>query len=124
MIEASLKVDTLGQNIQYTGITARIRQIYNLILMKPGTDPLNPSKGCDARSYYYQYKEDSVLSELETKINDQVKKYTPHTITSVACRAIKNKYDKYILHIIVTLTSGTNVVVSTNGEASTLNLLD
>ena len=54
MVEASLKIDSLKKNVQYTGMQAVARQIYNLILMKPGTDPLNPAKGCDARSYYYR----------------------------------------------------------------------
>ena len=124
MIEASLKVNTLGQNVTYTNSTARIRQIYNLLLMKPGTDPLNPSKGCDVRSYYYQIKDDTILQLLQTKISEQIAKYTPYTIRNVLCKAIKNRQGNYILHIAISLTNSSTVVVSTDGEQSTLNLID
>lgn len=124
MIEATLKLDSLNKNLQYTGSQAIVRQIYNLILMKPGTDPLNPEKGCDARSYYYRIKDDSVLSELQTKITDQISTYTPHTVRSVMCRATMTKSKQWILHIMVTLLNGRTMAVSTNGDLSTLNLLD
>ncbi len=123
MIEPSLKIDSLGKNIMYTGIDARIRQLYNLTLMKPGSDPLNPDKGCDARSYYYQFKDDNVLSTLESKIYDQVSKYTPHIIQSVNCKAIRNRSGKWILHIIYVLVSGSQAIVSTDEERSALNLI-
>lgn len=124
MIEATLKLDSLNKNLQYTGSQAIVRQIYNLILMKPGTDPLNPEKGCDARSYYYRIKDDSVLSELQTKITDQISTYTPHTVRSVMCKATMTKSKQWILHIMVTLLNGRTMAVSTNGDLSTLNLLD
>ena len=124
MTEASLKIDSLGKNIEYKNMDAKIRQIYNLILMKPGTDPLNPEKGCDARSYYYQFNDDNVLRNLETKINDQIRIYTPYTIQSVMCKAIRNREGNYILHIMVSLLNDVTVAISTNGEASTLNLLN
>lgn len=123
MIEPSLKIDSLGKNITYTGIDAKIRQLYNLTLMKPGSDPLNPDKGCDARSYYYQFKDDNVLSNLESKISEQVSKYTPHIIQSVSCKAIKNRSGKWILHIIYVLVNGSQAIVSTDEERSTLNLI-
>ena len=124
MIEASLKIDSLGKNVQYTGYDATVRQIYNLILMKPGSDPLNPKKGCDARSYYYRIKDDSIISQLENDIRDQISKYTPHKVSAVNCKAVKNKSGKYILHIIIILPNDKSVIVSTDGEASTLNLIN
>lgn len=124
MIEATLKLDTLGQNLQYNGSKAAIRQIYNLILMKPGTDHLNPNKGCDARSYYYAIKEDSVLEKLQQEIIDQIAKYTPYTVRSVLCKASLNRSHKWILHIMVMLISGQTAVVSTDADVSTLNLIN
>lgn len=123
MIEATLKLDSLGQNLQYTDIKATVRQIYNLILMKPGTDPLNPDKGCDARSYYYQINNESVISSLQNNITNQIAKYTPYMVRGVICKALLNRSNKWILHIIVTLINGQTVVVSTNSDVSTLNLI-
>lgn len=123
MIEATLKLDSWGQNVQYTDMTAVIRQIYNLILMKPGTDPLNPEKGCDARSYYYSIKDDSIIQKLQQNITNQISKYTPYMVRGVVCKAVMNKSHNWILHIVVTLISGQTVVVSTNSEVSALNLL-
>ena len=124
MTEASLKIDSFGRNIQYTGHEATIRQLYHLILMKPETDPLNPGKGCNARSYYYQIKDDAIISQLETTIRDQIATYTPHKVINVSCKAIKNKSGKYILHIIVMLPNSRSVIVSTDGETSSLNLIN
>lgn len=124
MTEPSLKKDSLGKNIQYTGVNATIRQIYHLILMKPNTDPLNPEKGCDARSYYFQIKNDNTVSSLETKIKEQIAAYTPYNPANVMCKAIKNKYGKWILHIMISIYGNKTIIVSTNGERSTLNLLD
>ena len=124
MVEASLKLDSLGQNLQYTGNLAIVRQIYNLILMKPGSDPLNIEKGCDARSYYFQIKDDTVLSELQQNITNQISTYTPYSVRNVVCKAILNRNHQWILHIVVVLIDGRSIVVSTNGDLSTLNLID
>lgn len=124
MIEATLKLDTLGQNLQYTGVKATVREIYNLILMKPGTDRLNPSKGCDARSYYYQINDNSIIDELQRNITDQISKYTPFKVQGVVCKAILNREKEWVLHIIVIMPNNMAVVVSTNAEVSTLNLIN
>ena len=123
MIEASLKVDSFEKNYMYTDNMAKIRQIYNLILMPPGTDPLNPSKGCDVRSYYYQFKDDESIRILENNIRDQIRLYTTYIATNVSCKAMKNKFGKYILHVVVMLQNQ-SIVISTDGEQSALNLLE
>lgn len=123
MIEATLKLDSLGQNLQYTDSKAQIRQIYNLILMKPGTDLLNPNKGCDARSYYYAIKDDGIIQELQEKITDQISKYTPYVTRGVICKASLNRSNKWILHIMIMLVNGQTAVVSTDADVSTLNLI-
>ena len=92
--------------------------------MKPGTDLLNPEKGCDARSYYFQIKDDSVISDLQKKITDQIAKYTPYIVRGVICKPVLNISKQWILHIIVVLIDGQSVIVSTNGDVSTLNLID
>ena len=124
MIEASLKMDSLGKNVQYTGVSAKVSQIYNIITMKPGSDPLNPYKWCDIRSYYYQFNEENILRTLETNIYDQIGQYTPYLVSSVQCRAVKNLKGKYILHVIVMMPDTKSIIVSTNGETSSLNLIN
>ena len=123
MIETTLKIDSLDKNIEYTGTRAIIQQIYNLVLMKPGTDPLNPEKGCDARSYYYQFKDSSVLQNLEIKIQEQIRKYTPYTVSNVVCRADKNKAGNYILRIVISMSRSSAIVISTNGDRSAVNTI-
>ena len=121
MIEASLSLNSLNQNHQYIGDNAIIKQIYNLLLMVPGTDPLNLDKGCDTTSYYYQTKDNGRISELEQRIQDQIHTYTPYKVNNVICRGLKNNEDKWILHILITFFAGINILFSTDGEKTSAN---
>ena len=124
MIEATLLLDSYGRNLMYTNDTAMIHQVYNLIVMDKGTDPLNPEKGVGITSYYYEYKDDTLLRDLENEIQNQISKYTPYSLVNVLCRAIKNKKGDYILHIFLSFTTLNKIVnVSTNGEKTELALL-
>lgn len=121
MIEASLNLDSLGQNLQYVDTRAVIKQLYNLLVMKPGTDLLNLDKGCDTTAYRFQTNEQSRISTLEMRIRDQISTYTPYKIQNCVCKALKNNNGDYILHILITLANGVNALFSTNGNVSTIN---
>lgn len=118
MIEATLKVNSLGYNEMYTGGKAQFSQIYALICMKKNTDPLNPDKGVDINSYYYAFNDPVVLADLERKISDQIETYTPYQPLSVQCGS-KWVRDKYIISIIISLSGySESVVIVSNGEQS------
>lgn len=124
MTEATLMIDSYGRNVEYKGDIAMIHQIYHLIVMDKGTDELNPDKGVGIEDYYYEYKDDTVLMNLENEITDQITKYTPYNPTNVICKAIKNSKGDYILHVFVSLSDILEIVnISTNGERSELALL-
>lgn len=124
MIEATLIVDSYGRNHMYTGDTAMIHQIYNLIVMDPGTDPLNPEKGIGIKSYKYAYTDQTILSTLENNINTQIYKYTPYTLTNVMCKAIKNRKGDYYLHVFISLNEINEIInVSTDGEKTELAIM-
>ena len=124
MIEATLIVDSYGRNHMYTGDTAMIHQIYHLIVMDPGTDPLNPAKGIGIKSYKYAYTDQVVLSRLENEIRNQISKYTPYTLINIMCKAIKNRKGDYYLHVFISLNEINQIVnVSTDGEKTELAVI-
>ena len=124
MIEATLMIDSYGRNVEYKGDIAMVHQIYHLIVMDKGTDELNPNKGIGIKDYYYEYKDDTVLMNLENEIRDQISTYTPYNVTNVICKAIKNSKGDYILHVFVSLNEILEIInVSTNGEKNELALM-
>lgn len=117
MTEVSLKLDTFGRAKNYTGVEAVARQLTNLIWMIPGTDPLNPSKGCDIRSYYFNIDKENILSNLELSIKNQISKYTDFGITKVKCKSIINKFGVHLLAVLMQYGIGNQqIVVTTDGE--------
>ena len=116
MIEATLKVNSLGYNEMYTGGKAKFTQIYALICMKKGTDILNPDKGIDINSYYYKFNDAVVLADLERDITDQIHTYTPYRPLSVQCGS-KLVGERYVISIVIRLTGEDEVVaVVSNAE--------
>lgn len=121
MKEATFITNSYGKNITYDGDRGIVHQIYHLIVMQPGTDPLNMYKGIDINKYYYEFVDDAILLDLENDIKQQIADYTPYTVLNVICKAIKNKLGKYILHTFISLREyGEIINVSTNGEKSEL----
>lgn len=118
MIEATLNLNSLGENVVYRDGRAKFAQIYILICMKKNTDPLNPDKGVDINSYYYAFNNVRVLSELETTITDQIDKYTPYKPIGVQCGS-KLVDGKYIISIVIHLRNyEETIVVVADGEQS------
>lgn len=118
MVEATLKVNSLGSNEMYVGGRAKFSQIYSLICMKKGTDILNPNKGVDINSYYYAFNDPTVLSNLEREINDQIAMYTPYRPLYVNCGS-KLVDGKYIISIVMRLTGQDEIIaVVSNGDQS------
>lgn len=124
MTEATLIIDAYGRNLMYTGDSAVIHQIYNLIVMDPGTDDLNPGKGIGIKSYYYEYNDSTVLMTLENKIREQIATYTPYSLANIICKGIKDSKGDFILHVFIMLRDIENIVnVSTNGEITELAVI-
>lgn len=124
MTEATLSKDSYGRNSILKDDEAMIRQIYYLCMMKKGTDPLNPDKGCDVMSYRYSYKDDSVIMALQQEINQQIMDYTPYKVANVICKAVKNKAGNYILHIFISLNKLNSIIdIATNGERSKMSVI-
>jgi len=125
MTEATLMIDSYGRNVEYTGDTAMVHQIYHLVVMDKGTDELNPDKGIGIKDYYYEYTDDTILMNLENAIQDQISTYTPYTVANVICKAIKNSKGDYILHVFISLSEILQIInVSTNGEKNELALME
>lgn len=124
MTEATLMVDSYGRNHMYTGDTAMVHQIYYLIVMDPGTDPLNPEKGIGIKNYRYSYTDQTVLSTLENEIRTQIAKYTPYTLSNVMCKDIKNKKGDHYLHVFISLQEINDIVnIATDGERTELAVM-
>ena len=118
MVEATLRVNSLGANEMYVGGKAKFAQIYALICMKKETDILNPDKGIDINSYYFKFNDPVVLADLEREITDQIAKYTPYKPLNVQCGS-KLVGDRYVISIIMSLNGQDEVVaVVSNGEQS------
>lgn len=121
MQEATFIIDSFGKNMTYNGDKGIVHQIHHLLVMAPGTDPLNPEKGINIKSYYYEFVDDSILIDLQNKIREQIADYTPYTVLNVIVKAIKAKSEKYILHTFISLQEYQDIInVSTDGERSTL----
>lgn len=116
MKEVTLNTDSFNQNPQFENEAAVLRHIYNLIVMKKGTDPLNPDKGVDINRFYYAFKDDVDVHALEQEIKDQVSTYTNYLINNVICQTSKSG-TKWVLHVILTIPPFQKaLVISTNGD--------
>lgn len=125
MAEATFMVDNLNQNKLLEGVKEEIQQLYQLITMYKGTDPLNPDKGVGIENYKYDYADNGILINLENEISEQIRKYTPYLSAEIGCKAIKNVDGDYILHVFIMLPNLETAVVdiSTNGKGSSLALI-
>lgn len=122
MIEPTFKVNSIGENLLYDGGRTKFAQIYTLICMKKGTDVLNPDKGVDINSYYYEFNKQSTLMDLERIIIDQITQYTPYKPYVVNCSS-KLVDDKYIISIIITLQNQDDtIIIVSNGEESDFDI--
>ena len=116
MTEPTFNVNSLGENKIYTGSRAQFAQIYNLIRMKKGTDPLNPDKGIGIADYYYMFDEASDLMKLENQIYDQIITYTEYRPITVNCTSKKVEGVK-VLSVLISLKDFNEVlVVLSNGD--------
>lgn len=124
MIEVTLSSDSFKQNPTFADEIAILRQLYNLIVMKPGTDPLNPAKGCDVNSAYYKFKSEMDTIVLEQTIKEQILAYTDYKISNVSCKTLKSG-EKWVLHVFLSIMGmERELVVSTNGEFSQYTVID
>jgi hypothetical protein len=124
MTEPTLNIDSFNANVSYSDAKAKFRQIYNLIKMHKGTDPLNSDKGVDINTYYYQFADDSVLTDIENEITNQIATYTPYRTQTVRCFTRKSSDGNTVLCTMVSLIDEEiKLAVVTNGNASAFDLL-
>jgi hypothetical protein len=89
--EFYLNVNDFGEVASYEGILAIAKQLQTLILLLPKSYPSHPDMGVGIENYLMEFGDNTTLSELNTRISEQVSKYLPSTyINSVEVDYIVN----------------------------------
>jgi hypothetical protein len=78
-IETSFIESSYKSNFNYEALFATAKRIQTLILMEPGTIPNYTLAGVGIRKYLFNFKDDITLSQINTKIVNQVSKYLPNS---------------------------------------------
>lgn len=121
MTEATLKLNSLGENVAYSNARGTMEQVYHLINMMPGTDPLNPTKGVGIQRWYYRLNNDATIRDVQQEIETQVTKYLNVQNLRVICKGVRTKKNNdYVLVIAMTYGLGSSFVMATNGEKTRL----
>lgn len=69
-------LNAFNRPVEYSGITAWVRLITQILFTRPGTYPTAPALGVGLQDYRYRFLDD-VKVELEEKINYQVRVFLP-----------------------------------------------
>lgn len=98
--EELLSLNSFDKPAELSGVKAWCDLIIRLIMMRPGTYPSLPSMGVGLDDYEYSTIE-SVISELTTRINDQVKTYLPDIpVDTITSTTQQWKQDTLLIFII------------------------
>lgn len=81
--ELTLDLDDHGSTKILDGGWAIARQIFNLFMMRKGSDPLYPDKGMDMVSWRTQIADDAAISKLKSQCEEQIMTYTMYYSTSL-----------------------------------------
>lgn len=63
---------------EYTGSSAMVLAIKNILLSRPGNFPFHPSLGMDIFKYQFDLLDDTTISDITTELNRQVSIYMPN----------------------------------------------
>lgn len=98
--EELLSLNSFDKPAELSGVKAWCDLIIRLIMMRPGTYPSLPNMGVGLDDYEYSTIE-SVISELTTRINDQVKTYLPDIpVDTITSTTQQWKQDTLLIFII------------------------
>ena len=124
MINVTQNTDGFRRNPTIQGEEEILTRCYNLLVMTPGTDDLNPNKGCDIRKFIYTFKDDVNVLHLQREIKSQIEKYLGITVADVICRCLKTN-GTWKLHVILTITGSDKALLATADKDDTyMNIID
>lgn len=90
--EFELSVNNFGTATEYEDLFALAREIQTLILMKPGSFPNHPEMGVGIQDYQFEYLDNLTISEISTRINDQINTYiNSNYVANAKVQIIPNK---------------------------------
>ena len=102
--ELVLGINSFNQPSEVSGVSAWVKLITNLLFMRKGAYPTDPEMGCEIQKYEYAFLDD-VKDEIESLINDQIRKYFPDIpFNSAVVSTSTNDSGKVILLIILQFT--------------------
>ena len=76
MKEIGVGLNAFNKPVEYSGVEAWVRLITELFFTIPGTYSTDPELGIGIQTYRYTYSEDT-KPKLESKCNEQIRKYLP-----------------------------------------------
>ena len=102
--ELVLGLNSFNQPAETSGVEAWVKLITNLLFMKKGAYPTDPEMGCEIQKYEYAFVDD-VRDEIESLINDQIRRYLPDIpFESATISTTTSDSGKVILLIILQFT--------------------
>lgn len=109
--ELSLGINVFNKPTELSGPNAWSQLILNLLFLRPGTYPSQPSMGIGIQDYDYEFL-DAAISKLDTEINSQIRIYLPDIpLDGVSVQStIYN--GKTILMIVIQLVVNGGIVTS------------
>jgi hypothetical protein len=98
--ELLLAKSVYNTNAVRTKLEALAQVLQNIIIYETGTFPNQPELGVGIENYQFEFLDDRTMSELKTKIDDQINKFIPSDIrVEPKVEAIMNELGKKILVI-------------------------
>lgn len=67
-----------------SNLEALAQTIQNIILIDPGTYPNDPNFGCGISYYLFEFNDSVTITELQSKIDEQITKYALHPDVTVS----------------------------------------
>lgn len=87
--EIGIGLNVFNKPVEYSGISAWCKQITSLLFTIPGAYSTDPELGIGIQTYRYTFF-DNTKSELEEKINYQVRTYLPDIPLSSVTASLEN----------------------------------
>jgi hypothetical protein len=86
-----------------TGVRALALRLQTLLLTEPGTYPNNYSLGIGVQKYDFEFLDDATLSDLRSKISEQVSKWVPASSQYIKNTIVENMntYNENITNSII-----------------------
>ncbi len=121
--ELSLGINVFNKPTELSGPNAWSQLILNLLFLRPGTYPSQPSMGIGIQDYDYEFL-DAAITKLDTEINSQIRIYLPDIpLDGVSVQStIYN--GKTILMIVIQLVVNGGIVTSVVASEVSNKIID